>query len=55
MRMPTVYLQVRESPALVQVGEVARELNGVRLFDPDGHLSRSVRYRGNHLVEYLVL
>jgi hypothetical protein len=42
MRRPTVYLQVRESPALVQVGEVARELNGVRLVDPDG------RWFGRH-------
>jgi hypothetical protein len=28
-------LEVGEAPALVQLGEVARELHGVRLVDPD--------------------
>jgi hypothetical protein len=30
------YLQVGEAPALVQVGEVARELRGVRLLASGG-------------------
>jgi hypothetical protein len=28
-------LEVGEAPALVQIGEVARELHGVRIVDPD--------------------
>jgi hypothetical protein len=36
-----VCLKVGEAPALVQVGEVARERHGVRLVDPGG-----VRWRG---------
>ncbi len=35
--MRTVNLQICKEPVLVQRGEMARELRGVRLVDPGGH------------------